>query len=85
MRSAEFAECTSIEDLIHATQQLIDSHFPKIKTSRRQKLRHRKKPMITSDILKSISHQNQLYAKYLKTKTRLIMKITKNIKISLRM
>ena len=53
----------SLKTIIESMTNVIDKTFPKIRLSRKQ-YQHSKKPWITRDILKSIKHQNKLFAKY---------------------
>ena len=63
LRSSAAVQQNDTSELIKIMSNLTDKHFPKVQLSRRQ---HRiaKKPWLTKGILKSITTQNKLYAKY---------------------
>ena len=56
----------SLKTIIESMTNVIDKTFPKIRLSRKQ-YQHSKKPWIIRDVLKSIKHQNKLFAKYKKS------------------
>ena len=55
------------EKLINVMKELVDSHFPLVRQSRKE-FKYSHKPWITKGILTSIKTQNRLYKKYLKSK-----------------
>jgi len=62
-------ENLDIEALLNVIKNLTEIYFPKVKRSRKQ-YKVSKKPWITKGILASIKHQNKLFRKFIKTKTK---------------
>ena len=67
LRYLDMQNNLDFEKLINVMKELVDSHFPLVRQSRKQ-LKYSHKPWITKGILTSIKTQNRLYKKYLKSK-----------------
>ena len=63
LRSSAAVQQNDISELIKIMSNLTDKHFPKVQLSRRQ-YKIAKELWLTKGILKSITTQNKLYAKY---------------------